>query len=492
MFIFGAGDLRHPFWTVPSPRIYPARLGRTSPLRVVNPGAGLRRVATFMGQETGPSLVPIPEAPPAPNRLDLLKVETILNRAFLIPAVNEKGQLPTDPAKVKAKVAEWARLNLDTERFGKAREAIDISHWNDEDLRILIAVANAPTEPEISDLGLIDAFFGPEQTRFGFYGWSRPSAIDILEARACGRKLEGERWGFGIPEKLVSTGFDRESWSSWTASNPFFCTPPSAKVTVAPGKVLVLFQNDKGLPGFFGISASDEWGEVRQRVSNAVVLMDVLSGYPFPSPISVMPGVWYEFARKDLQTIINQEGQLTPEVARFAATLVVLMHYDKASKRIVYLLKKKEKKRRRNAIIRAIGLSVVSIVFAIALPAVVAAGVQAVQTALDVHQAREAAKDMVKAAKQFAATDAAFSKEVEKSAEIIDAWAAREEKQAPPTEEETAALAEDPEGYAELTPEALGGVQPAPEMGPEFPTTELLIGGGVAAGLAAVLLAVLK
>ncbi len=244
----------------------------------------------------------------------------------------------------------------------------------------------------------------------------------------------------------------------------------AALVNSVPRLQLPVHNSNFGIEGpgvYFDVPMTRDitWGEAKPVVRNAMTLMETLAGYPLPAPLTEMTYVFYQEAKGDFREVA-WGYPLDPQLARFSTTLVVLDNYNTAAARIIEELEERAEKKRRRAIIEAVVLGVVSLV----LPAVAGAGLAAIKTVIDVQEAREAAKEMAKAAKQFAATDAAFSAEIQRAAEILDYQAAQEQAAAALTKEDAEAIAEPP------TPPEGGGIP-----------TELLVGGGVAAAAAAAL-----
>jgi len=229
---------------------------------------------------------------------------------------------------------------------------------------------------------------------------------------------------------------------------------------------------------FFDLDPWVKWQDQRLVAKNAKVLTDTIGTYPIPSPLSAGPGIWYRVAQGKLSEAARYKWPLDPQVARFMITLIVLATYEQASNEIMDYFEDKARKDKRRAIINAIALAVFSLI----MPAIAAAGFGAIMAVLDAKKAREAAKEMIAASKQFEATDAEFSSEITSAAEIIDYQAAQEQAATSLTQAEEDAIREHGQ-EGEITPEE---VEAAKGKKPKI--AELLVGGGVAAGLVALLL----
>ncbi len=433
---------RHIFWTAPAGRV---------PLRMVNPGLGIRRI--FMGQAE----------PAQANRLLGVRTNVILSRAsLLVPASVPLPAIPPGYAGLLPAPYTGARGSSRTAAGKRELEALfpfPAPKWTPEEKAAIEAAAAAPTPEELDVAKLIDSFFG-------FHKYPLPQPFDHLGFRGGGGKLglahllacEGTSYAEGRTSRRVPP------WST----SPFYCT--GARPSMAYS-----LKADQ----FFGIDPATKWGDQALVARNARVLLGELGSYPLPSPLSAAPGMWFRIAQAKLSEAARSTFPLDPQVARFMVTLIVLDTYEPAANAIMDYFKDKEKKAKKYAIIKLVALAVVSLV----LPAVAAAGLAALTTVIDAREAREAAKDMAKAAKQFAASDARFAAELQHAAEILDYQAAQEAAAAALTEEEAAAIAQ-PGQEGEITPEQVEAA--AAREGGGIPT-ELLVGGGVAAAAAVAL-----
>lgn len=431
---------KHLFWTVPANR----------PLRVINPGLGTRFVGLSQ-TESG-------------NRLLGVRTIVLLSRAALLIPDNGVPLQAIPPGFQNLFQMGRGQSQITKDQILKLFPAPP-SQWSAEEKAAIEAAAASPTPEESADVGLIDTLFGfmklprPQAVRGGYSTLGQP--LGYLHILVCeGSTFPGGR-GAAQPFPPLST-------------SPFYCTGagPALPPRFKPSE-------------FFGLDAEATWGDQRQTALNAKTLLDALADYPLPSPLSAAKPLWLDVAKDKLAEVARSKYPLSPTMARFMLTLIVLDTYEPASDLIMDFFKDRERKRKRNALIRAIVLTVVSLV----LPAIAAAGFAAFTTVIDVRKKREAARDMAKAAQLFADTDAAFSDEVKRAVEILD-YQVAQEGAAPLTPEETDALAE-PGQEGTVTPEEMDVVAPGGEIPSTFPTTELLIGGGVAA-VAAALFAFLR
>jgi hypothetical protein len=414
------------------------------PIRVANPWLVPRRI--FMGQT------------PQANRLFDVRTSVIA----------ERGSIAM-PAMVPYKlVPPWYRprdLSLKMTAFPWEIP----STWSEEEKAALEASGKAPTQDELRDVKLIDSFFGfvkPPPSTPSEITYERPNFGGLLYMLLCGGSyyypppgdvsLRGRPFIQNAP-LITGSGYDPA----------FFCTGAVEASGILSSRVL----------RFFKIDSEARWGDNQLIMRNAKVLLDVMETYPFPSPLSASIDRWYWIAQDKLAEAARYKGPMDPQVARFILTLIVLDTYVQASNEIMDYFEDKAKRQKRNAIILAIAISV----WAILVPVLAGAALSAITTVISARDAKDAAKDMIKAAQQFEATDAEFAGEIRRAAEIIDYQAAQEAGATPLTPEEEDALREfGQEG--EITP---GDVEAAKNKKPKI--AELLVGGSVAAGLVALL-----
>lgn len=463
------------------------------PVHVVN---GFRR--PFMGQTPTPS-----------NRLLGIPVKTILSRWILA----------LKPPNVT--LENWKMRNNDGP-FSPFYTAT----WTDGDVQLLSDIEKSPTPEEISDLSLIDGFFlpptrdtypdseqGPEYVQAGGTGMIKdifcpPSSMTDDQTRKLtvlrnslyefilGRHCRTLQYPGGT---VCPTGSPVEG----SEKNPFFCPPVtvhySRNLPVGPFRgasgddlfMTLAKQNYyfSGLPGDFKINIDDPWGMSKLAVQNALVLMDALKDYPFPSPIALRPSYWYVTAATEAIALVHGKVPIDREFARFWITLSVMDHYDEASDLLFTELKKEARQERTDKLIQKIGIAVILTAMsagfaAAAIPALIATGVNtALSTGislLDIQERKDAATSMAQASQLFEKSDPAFAVELDKASKTLDAQAAQAAaSMGPPPgsqafEEEQAKLSTD-----------LGLTKPG-SIG------EYVVGGGVAAGLIAAVVALFR
>jgi hypothetical protein len=441
-----AADARHMFWTTPW----------RGPLRVVNPGLGFRRVG--MGQAEA-------------NRLLDVRTGAIASR-FVLPLVRVLG----------GDGPEYAMVGL----------PIGHQNWTQQEKDTLFAVGMSPSQEERNDAALIDSLYeSPTKPVF-----------KRLRTDACvqgGRSLPTGATQGSCPAGSVQYPEDRcVSTTSSIVKGPADCPrgftylrrgectsilpPPTRFPTMIPEPPSVIIRStlDQAFfcadtpralqwswSGFtsaaevYGIRSDAPWREEKPVMENLSVVIHEANRYPFPSPISLLPIVWYHRAIGELAGFIHAGRPLSVQDARDWITLNVLSHYDELSAQVVEHFEERAEDARRRAIIKAVILGAVGAMIAIALPALVAAGFQAVMTTVDLRRRREAAQDLERVAAEFEATDAGFAAEVK-------GMVRRLQEQ---TEADRAAAA----AAAAAPPTAPGATEPA-----GVDTTVLLVGGGVA------------
>lgn len=201
--------------------------------------------------------------------------------------------------------------------------------------------------------------------------------------------------------------------------------------------------------------------------------------FPFPPPKGLFSTFWLERAGGDLTEPVFSGRSLIADELRIALALSTLDHYDEVMADIEAHEKSRARKKKRRALIKKIVTGIVGTVIGIIVP--IAGAVWAVgETALSEKERRDAAKDIEKAAKQFDAEDAAFAAELRRAAQVLDYQAQQTAAAAGLSPEEAEAIAETDEEAA------VPGEEPPTEPA-AGPSTELLVGGGLAAAAAVAL-----
>jgi hypothetical protein len=430
------------FWTIP---------GR-GPLRVVNPGLGIRRVG--MGQAEA-------------NRLLDVRTGAIASR-FVLPLVRVLG----------GDGPEYAMVGL----------PIGHQNWTQQEKDTLFAVGMSPSQEERNDAALIDAFYeSPTKPVFKRLRSDVCEGQPLDTATGCPRGYQyNGRYQRCDPISVpppCPTGFVYNRRGQ--VCNPPLNAPPIAlpkpSVIARSGLDQAFFCTDTpralqwSWSGFtsaaevYGIRSDAPWRQEKPVMENLSVVIGEANRYPFPSPISLLPIVWYHRAVGEIAEFIRSGRTIAwGQDARDWITLNVLSHYDELAGQVAEHFEEKAEDARRRAIVKAVILGAVGAVIAIALPAIIASGFQAAMAAIDAHKAREAAKDLQGAADAFAATDAAFSAEIKSLVRRLEERAAEAQR--------AAAAAAQPGAQPGAQPTAPGATEPA-----GVDTTVLLVGGGVAA-----------
>lgn len=465
---------RHAFWNAPRPMLTNGPY-RTIPLRMA--GSFVNFGNPFMGQDR--SL----------NRLENLPVTAIQKRVLVsLPLLQMKHDLFARQQEAQQRQGFRARgvvaaPDALTEALGLGAEGIPA--LTDDEQAVLKMISENPTDDELADLAIIDGFF-PDTSQPNAY---RPEETSLTQQVCAGLK-SGQQFrsnpgGFGrvirppSPVEVIlhwltyvpiSTGrFSKAGPPNVSAEelktitdNKFFCEEPNHYA----------FNNSH-----FGTDPNQAWGTIKPKVKNAITMGEVISKYPFPPPLDKYTGTFWQFAGNDIQNMIAVSTPLDPETIRFWITLFVIGNYNAMVEKIQKDLKAKAKKAKRKAILQAVGLAVLSIVAAFALPAIIALAAAVIKTAIttyiDIQKQKEAAKAMADSAKLFEKDAPLFAKEADKTAKMLDEVTAIQEASKPPTPEMQAAINE----VEQETPSTGGGVSPL-----------VPIGGIAAAGLAALLI----
>lgn len=482
---------RHQFWSPAHRPMLSNGPLRTVPLRMG--GSFLSYGTPFMGQQTSPL-----------NRLDNIAVSTIMNRILASAPVQElQAALAAVPAQKNR--GAWGRGSAIPAEAptGVAALSEQASGWGlqlpvltaDEN-SVLNLIANAPTDDELGDLAIIDGFFKSAPNQFA------KTATDDLTQQVCAGLKKGEPVSIASPNPGYQGGGG--GFGAYRIQKPdvselilawFFPAPPPApeggggggwgifrqKPAAPPPNVpqeeLDALKDSKFFCGpensyaymnpQFGISTSEPWGNVKMQVKNAVILGNVIASYPFPPPIDQYKEYFWVAAASDIQKIISSPTPIDPETARFWLTVFIIGNYNAMTDKIQSDLKREAKKKKRKMILEAVGLAVLGIAAAIVLPAVIAAAVAIIKTAIttyvQIEDMKKAAKAMADSAKLFEKDAPEFAKEAQHAAEILDVQAAMQEANAPNSPDMQAAIdevaADTPSSVSPLVP--IGGLAAA-------------------------------
>jgi hypothetical protein len=444
---------------------------RTRPFPVVNVlqvrGLGARR-RPFLAQADQ-------------NRLLGIPVDILLARGQLAVVTDDAGLVI--PGRLTASEEASDILDDILSEYEEFRQE-DLRKWGSETLDQMAAVANGPSRTEISDLGVVDTFFGESILED-----RQPKRDWPFLRRLCGADPDRRM------DRLLLLRDESHQGLNIAAlqANPFFCTPPSEM----PRSWMFRYvsHGEAGFGKYFRIGVG-EWGDVRRQVRNTISLLTALADYPFPSPISAAPGVWFWVLRDELVKFVKSDYDIHPELARLWVTLLTVENYNRVSSWVVAVLKDRAKRQKRKAIINKIALGAALIVIgvgvgialstAIPVGSAVSSG-QVGQAATKIigqemayQERRQAAEDMEQVARQFEQDDAAFAAEARRAADTIDAMAAAETRSRGLAPEEEEAIRE---GLVEreINPRDVGVHDFYPLEHESAPITDLLLGGGIAA-----------
>lgn len=229
-------------------------------------------------------------------------------------------------------------------------------------------------------------------------------------------------------------------------------------------------------PSFFGAGSDKTAAENDLITKNGEVIWGQMSSYPVPAPFTDIHYRWclLYLMQDDIKTLAGTPEPLNPEVVRMWITAEILKNYEEGSKEAQHVSQwneEREKKHARKLKYITIGVAAATAVITLIIPAAAAAAfaaVEAIQTAIKtyktVQEQKEMAKSLADTAKAFQDSDAGFSSEVQKLADLADFEAARQAAAQP--------LPEEP---------------PAPVAAPSSGVSPLVIGGGIAAAGLAVL-----
>lgn len=453
---------RHAFWNVPRPMLAHGPY-RTVPLSLGRQFIGYGN--PFLGQDK------------SINRLENLSIPLIQNRILIAPPL-QKLQEKKAQSQANQKKG-WGGRGLAT--VDPAVEMLQNTGFptltNDEQA-VLTVIAMDPTSEELEDLALIDGFFSNSLTVDVCKGLKDPRSIQHFGGFGGGRgqtytPTQAESivtWMTYVPQPVGRWGGQKQAPNisadeiDSVKNSSFFCETPKGHPALPWGTPA----------DWFGIDPNQAWGNIKPQVKNAMIIMDQISTFPFPPPIDQYVGQWWATAAPDLKNLAHIGSPVDPGAVRMWITLSVAANYSAMVDRIQAELKRKAKKAKRKALMKAIGLVLLSIIAIVALPATIALAVSAIQTVIttyqDIEKRKKAAKDMMEAAKMFEKDAPAYSAELEKTAKVLDEATAIQTGRETPSPEVQAAI------------EEVDAETPSTGISPLIP------GGIAAAGLAAFLI----
>jgi len=465
---------RHAFWSVPRRPFLTNHPVRTVPLSLGRQFVGYPN--PFLGQDQ-PS--PVAPSPLPANRLDALTIPEIQNRILIAAPIQR--MLTAQATGKQSNVSLTVPLDLLNAVLQNSQKTLPT--LTSDQITALTAISQNPTQDEISDLAIIDAFFGtdaltPALCKLLQNPGDSANFLDRAE-NSRGGAYYGNFWldvtpadiiaGWLFYSGTISSGSQSHYWDVTQSNttpdernaimtNPFFCSPPASYPDI-------FYWGPKGNYGaWFSLDATQTWGALKMQVQNAITIMDVLAGYPFPPPIDQYPGTFWSKEMAGIQQIMNIGVLANPQAVDLWVTLATVQDYSAMVTQIETILKKKAKEQKRKAIMDGIGLAIASIVAAYVAPAIIAAAITVIKTAvttyMEIEQRKEAAQNLEDTSKLFAKDAPAFSQKVSDAANTLDAASAAEQASAPPSPAIQAAIDEVPGGgISPLVP--VGGIAAA-------------------------------
>jgi hypothetical protein len=476
---------RHMFWQAPRAPLLSNGPFRTIPLRMS--GRPVFTGGIFLSQAPG-------------NRLNGISISAIIGRIQIQPviqAVIEGIKNPPPPDPNAKRYGNWGQ-QMEAQEF-QGNPLPNFPPMTDVEKQTLIEISQNPTDEELKDLTTIDSVFSQD-----FEGNGYSTTLEVCYLISADRPIYWGRTGglyLNVPYRGVSLKvidpngqakdrglvhliynlmhpleqFSYLNYRGGQAKNPmdlsfkddkFYCTDTKS------------WGSDTPISTMFGIDSKRTWGEVKQAVQNALIIVDVHSKYPFPPPVDTRPELFWKYASKDLPKMANISGRVDPEAVRFWMTLAALQYYDAMSTQIQQeAAAAAAAARRRGWLISIISL-IASIIVPFLLPAVLVSAIAVIKTVIttiiDVNQRKAAAKALADTSKLFAKDAPAFAAEVQKTADMMDSQAAQEQASKP------------------LTPEQQSIVDGIAQSMPSTPVGTYVAGGVVGVGAIAALIALLR
>ena len=270
---------------------------------------------------------------------------------------------------------------------------------------------------EYSDLTLIDWFFQAPLRNIPL-GYSTqeylfPDKGDIVPFCIKTRDTSSRQKGQILSEcQKKIPGFD----------SAFFYPDSLGSIQKHPHIFYYQHQRDPALL-YWNLDIGKKWGNLKQQVLNANLFEEIVAKYPFPSPPAYVREFWMRLAVSDIRNLVLQNVPVSEEDIRDFITTSVVQRYNVIINEVRREFNRQEDAAKRKALIKGIAGLAISVVLAFTAPAVVGMIYSTSKTALDLDKKRRAASEMVNAAKQFAATDKAFSEEILRVSRKLDAQA---------------------------------------------------------------------
>lgn len=495
------------FWNAPpSPWLRNTPL-RTSPLRTG--GRLVMMGGLFMGQAST-------------NRLDSVSIPAIVGRIQIHPGVQaylETRKTPPVP------VSQGGQIQSLLDRYFADKPTANFPPMTDAERQILIQVSQNPSTEELQDLAQIDHAFNQEFEEKGYttthdvcYLVSNPRKVQIRfkgsnrgkffysppQTEATKNEPPSGQSSYYQTREIVDPGFpgllhffgatrpdvleselqQSPQWERWQGltqgasqepqvapdtsfvDNKFYCQDMDVAPSIVP------------FTSRFGIDLAKPWGQIRQTVENAQILLDVHASYPFPPPIDMEPYLFWKFLADDLPKIANITQRVDPEAVRAWMTLATLQHYNDIANQIQEEAAARARAARRRAWL-TFGISLIaSIIVPFLLPSVLVIAITAIKTIIttliDANERAKAARQLMDASKMFEKDAAKFSEEIRKTADMMDAAAAQDQANQP------------------LTPDMAASIKDIEQGVPSTPIGTYVIGGVAATGLIAALVTLLR
>jgi hypothetical protein len=432
----------------------------------------------FVGIGASPFLA---QAQTSFNRLDSLTIPEIQNRILISPPV-QRLQAALSNARTPVRFNESPDPVLDIFRT----LGIHLPDISDDAKATLAAILLDPSSDELADLTIIDGFFSvADQNQYRAQPALTPAVCSVLKSNRSGNIFtQGSNYDYNARQNIqVTTAGAVVGWLTYAPFNPRAITE-GAPVHASQDEIDAIKNSDffcgtpKSYPdmeiwspkgdyaAWFGIDPNQPWGNIKLQVKNAITVMNVVASFPFPPPIDLYTPQFWATALGDIQTMIKVGAPLDPEVVGYWVTMSVLANYSGMVDRITADLKRANKKAKRKALIAMIGITIAGIVVSFLVPGIIAVAISLIKTAVEtyiaIEQRKKAAREMVDAAKMFEADAPAFSAQVQKTADMLDATSAEQQANQP------------------LTPDQQAAVKEVKANTPNSTGTVLAVGGGVA------------
>jgi hypothetical protein len=427
----------------------------------------------------------------AQNRLLTLPVRLIAQRKPILSELLERPRPQFGSGRSIEKPTTWRVLGQSIQTVPRssfntpARLRIRWDKmWGKDRIDKLLAMAKDATVQEMSDVKLIDNFFGiavpkPEQAIFGFK--AQESLMPLTPGRPSSHADTLARNG----ESLVSqckagddfiqtpAGFFRQrpgmspnpsalrlcsfipnaknefAWPSGIAYaiNQFIRGPGSLFFFDGKDHTNLFFPVQIWLAGRknWNISPDRTWGEVKPMVENALNVEKAIHGFPFPTPGQAIGGIWMDLAKNDLVKFVNIPRVHSKDDIEAFIVLDLLTRWERVITVMEKHFERRAKKQKRKMIVKIVAGVALGAMLTFIAPAILSTGVTLAMGGLEDIKKRKAAVGLQKAMAQFAKTDVAFSGKIQNVIGYLGTIAAEEAEQKPPTPIEQEAKLEPPE-----------------------------------------------